>query len=181
MPDILESLCDLIETRSSQHGMTRRKLWAWTFTAMQAGDLAPQFSDDVLPDHDDPARLRYAIADASEQSNCAALIHQSCPGSKDWCCHRQHLTNGSKELCKLPNFRHPQSGGQEQNLLRKMGSRTSLKVNILTVRPLASRTKTLPMILKRYFASPSATELYGERSATNSLSVSVRIQSVDTG
>jgi hypothetical protein len=34
-----ERLRDLVETRSAQYGVTRRKLWAWVFKAILKGDL----------------------------------------------------------------------------------------------------------------------------------------------
>jgi hypothetical protein len=43
--------------------MTRRKLWEWAFAAILKGDLVPDFSAEVIPYADDPARLRRAIAD----------------------------------------------------------------------------------------------------------------------
>jgi hypothetical protein len=41
-----ESLCDLIETRSAQHGIPRRKLWAWAFAAILDGTLVPANASD---------------------------------------------------------------------------------------------------------------------------------------
>jgi hypothetical protein len=64
MSDPRESLCDLIETRSARCGITKGKLWEWAFAAILNDGLVPDFSDDVIPYPDDPARLRYAIANA---------------------------------------------------------------------------------------------------------------------
>src|SRR5262249_47219969 len=51
-------------TRSAQHCIPRWRLWASAFTAMLKGHLAVEFSNDVVPDPDDPVRLRHAITAA---------------------------------------------------------------------------------------------------------------------
>jgi hypothetical protein len=47
MSDVLEDLCDLIETRSALHSLPRRKLWAWAFQGILDGKLLPQFPDGI--------------------------------------------------------------------------------------------------------------------------------------
>jgi hypothetical protein len=64
MSDRRESLCDLIETRSARYDITRWKLWVWAFAAILKDGLVPDFSDDVIPYPDDPARLRHAITNS---------------------------------------------------------------------------------------------------------------------
>lgn len=39
--NIPEPVCDLVETRSAQHTIPRRKLWGWVFAAMLSEDLHP--------------------------------------------------------------------------------------------------------------------------------------------
>jgi hypothetical protein len=46
MPDNLESLSDLVETRAAQHGTPQRRLWEWALTAIQDGTLGYEFSKD---------------------------------------------------------------------------------------------------------------------------------------
>jgi hypothetical protein len=57
-----EKLCDLIETRSALHCVTRLKLWRLVFAAVLDGQLEPAWSDDVPPDPNNHEMLRALIA-----------------------------------------------------------------------------------------------------------------------
>jgi hypothetical protein len=61
-----QELCDLIETRSAQHCIVRRKLWEWAFTAILDGRLTFELPNDLMPDpqFDHAARLRTLIIGA---------------------------------------------------------------------------------------------------------------------
>jgi hypothetical protein len=64
MPNNPEKLCDLIETRSASHGITRRRLWVLTSDAVLKGELELNFSAAVQPDPNNPEIARAAIARA---------------------------------------------------------------------------------------------------------------------
>jgi hypothetical protein len=59
-----ERLCDLIETRSARHGITRRSLWVLTSDAVLKGELELNFSAAVQPDPNNPEIARGMIANA---------------------------------------------------------------------------------------------------------------------
>jgi hypothetical protein len=42
LSNIPEPVCDLVETRSAQHLISRRKLWSWVFAAILDEDLRPE-------------------------------------------------------------------------------------------------------------------------------------------
>jgi hypothetical protein len=42
LSNIPEPVCDLVDTRSAQHAISRRKLWSWVFAATLSKDLHPE-------------------------------------------------------------------------------------------------------------------------------------------
>jgi hypothetical protein len=42
LSNISEPVCDLVETRSAQHLISRRELWSWVFAAILGEDLRPE-------------------------------------------------------------------------------------------------------------------------------------------
>jgi hypothetical protein len=79
-----ESLCDLIETRSAQHCIGRRKLWEWTLTAIRDRVLIWEFPDDVEPD---PQMAHVEMVRTACIGALPAIKSGSDP-SKWWWCRR---------------------------------------------------------------------------------------------